>query len=87
MKISVLSAGLAAVLSFAMVGCDVEQTREGELPEVDVQGGQMPAYDVDAPDVDVSMEESKVKVPDVDVDMKEKTIETPRVDIDLPEDN
>ncbi|QEG39746.1 hypothetical protein [Roseimaritima ulvae] len=87
MKISVLSAGLAAVLGFTLVGCDVEKTREGDLPEVEVQEGQMPAYDVDGPEVDVSMEESKVKVPDVDVDMEEKTVETPNVDIDLPEDN
>lgn len=89
MKISLLSAGLAAVLGFALVGCDVEKTREGEMPDVDVdvQEGQMPAYDVDGPEVDVNMEESKVKVPDVDVDMEEKTIKTPDIDIDLPEDN
>lgn len=87
MKKSILCSGLAGVLSFAFIGCDIEQTREGEMPNVEVEGGQMPAYDVDAPDVDVTTEQEKVTVPDVDVDMEEKTIEVPKVDVDLPEDN
>ncbi len=86
MRKSFLYSSLAAMLTFALVGCDVEQTREGELPTVDVDPGQVPAYDVDAPDVDVSMEESTVEVPDVDVEMKEKEVEMPSIDIDLPKD-
>jgi hypothetical protein len=86
-----ISAVLSGTLVCVFTGCDVEQTREGELPDidVDVQGepGQLPAYDVDTPDVDVSTEEKEVSVPDVDVETEEKTIEVPDVDVSLPEDD
>jgi hypothetical protein len=79
---------IASALMFGAIGCDVDQTREGKLPDVDVdvsaEPGQLPAYDVDAPDVDVSMEEKKVLVPKVV--MEEETISVPDVDVDVPED-
>ena len=64
-KLAILLAG-----SFAMAACDVDQTREAELPEVDVNatGGQLPEYDVDAPTVNVGTENKTVEVPTVDVD-------------------
>lgn len=67
MNKTLLAAAVAA--AFAVTGCDFEQTREGELPEVDVdvEGGQLPAYEVDAPDVDVKMEEKTIKVPTVEI--------------------
>jgi hypothetical protein len=51
-----------------LVGCEVEQTEEGEMPDVSVEGGNLPEYDVDAPDVDVSTEERTITVPTVDVE-------------------
>lgn len=73
----------AATIALLLAGCDVEQTQEARLPDVDVQGGQAPAYDVDAPDVDVTTEERTVTVPDVDVDVKtkERSVTVPDVDI------
>jgi uncharacterized lipoprotein len=73
----------AAAFALTMSGCDVDQTREAKLPDVDVEGGQAPAYDVDAPDVDVNTEERTVTVPDVDVDVnkQERTVTVPDVDI------
>ncbi len=61
--------GLTIVAAAALASCEVEQTEEGEMPKVDVQGGNLPKYDVDAPDVDVSMKKKtiEVTVPDVDV--------------------
>lgn len=65
---------LALLMAFLVVtfttGCRVRQTEEGEMPDVDVQveGGKVPEYDVDAADVDVKMEEKTIKVPDVDVE-------------------
>ena len=47
--------------------CSVEQTREGEAPEVNVEGGQAPAYDVDAPDVTVTQDTQQVVTPDIEV--------------------
>ena len=63
-------------MSFGFTACEVEQTQEGEMPEVDVnvEGGQLPKFDVDGPDVDVDgeveMKPLKVPVPKVDVDVK-----------------
>lgn len=55
-------------------GCRVRQTQEGEVPKVEVKGGQVPKYDVDAPKVEVKTEERTVKVPTgVDVTYPEDT--------------
>lgn len=63
----------AAIMSSAALGlaaCDVEQTEEGAMPDVDVsvEGGNLPEYDVDVPDVDVEMEETTIEVPTIDVE-------------------
>lgn len=67
MKIRALSALLAPVLAFGIAACDVDQTEEGALPDVDVEGGQLPEYDVDPADVDVGTDTQQVIVPDIDV--------------------
>lgn len=61
---------IAATGFVALSACDVEQTKEGELPDVDVSAteGQLPAYDVDTADVNVTTEERTVEVPVVKVD-------------------
>ena len=55
---------------FAFAACDVDQTKEGELPDVDVNatGGQLPEYNVEGPSVNVGTENKTVEVPTVDVD-------------------
>ena len=55
----------------ALAGCDVDQTKEGELPDVDVNtsGGQLPEYNVEGPDVNIGTENKTVEVPTVDVDV------------------
>jgi len=60
---------VSGAMALGLSACDVDQTEEGELPEVDVDGGNMPEYDVETADVDVGTEEVTVDVPDVDVDM------------------
>ena len=68
-KSAVLAVALAS--TFALAACDVDQTQEGELPDVDVEvqdPGQVPKYDVDAPDVDVGTKDVTVPVPDIDVE-------------------
>lgn len=85
-KLSLVSAIL--LLSFSTVGCRVQQTQDAELPDVDVEveadPGQLPAYDVDGPEVEVGTTEETIKVPEVEVSAEEKTIEVPTIDIDLP---
>ena len=62
----------AALLTVSTTGCRVRQTQEGDMPDVKVEGGQVPKYDVDAADVDVKAgtEKREVTVPTVDVDVK-----------------
>jgi hypothetical protein len=55
-------------LAFAISACDVEQTEEAELPEVNATGGEMPAYDVDTADVDVGTQTETIEVPDIEVE-------------------
>ena len=69
MNTSIKTLALAAIcLSFA--GCDVDQTKEGDMPEVDVNvsGGQLPEYNVEGPDVTVGTENKTIQVPTIDVD-------------------
>lgn len=83
-----LSLGVICTLFsfFLLTGCQVEQTEEGELPEVDVavEEGNMPEYDVDFADVNVSMTEKTVTVPKVIVVTEEVDVQVPVVDVDLP---
>lgn len=78
---------LLASSALALSGCDVEQTEEGEMPDVDVEaeGGNLPEYDVDTPDVDVGTEERTITVPDVDVNPPEEEGDVPAEERD-PED-
>jgi len=48
----------------------VDQTKEGNLPDVDVNvsGGEMPEYDAEGPQVNVGTENKVVQFPTVDVD-------------------
>ena len=61
--------GAVLLTTLGMAGCDVEKTEDGSLPDVEVEGGNMPESDVDAPEVDVGTEEKVITVPDVDVTM------------------
>ena len=72
-----------------LVGCSVEQTEEGSLPDVDMQveEGNMPAYDVDTADVDVGTRETTMDVPKVDVYTEEEQVTVPTVGLDMPEDD
>ena len=61
---------LLAAGVFALAACDVDQTKEGELPEVEVNasGGQLPEFEVEGPTVNVGTENKTIQVPTVDVD-------------------
>lgn len=62
-----LSLAIAPLFVVGVAACDVDQTEEGDMPDVEVEGGQVPEYDVDAADVDVGTDTTTVEVPDVDV--------------------
>ena len=67
MKKLTLIAALAGT-ALALSACDVAQTEEGEMPEVTIDGGELPEYEVDVADVEVTTEEKTIEVPVVDVD-------------------
>ena len=78
----------AALLTVSATGCRVTQTQEGEMPDVDVnvKGGQVPKYDVDAPKVEVKSEDREVTVPtDVDVKTEKRTVKVPEVEVKPPQ--
>ncbi|WAC03261.1 hypothetical protein N7U66_06735 [Lacinutrix neustonica] len=88
MKNLVMSAIL--LLALATTSCKIDQNREAELPEVDVdvdtKAGQLPSYDVDWADVNVGTRTTMVKVPKVVIVMEEEEVEVPYVDVDMPDD-
>jgi len=79
----------SAALSAIIFSCNVEQKKETELPEVDVdvsaEEGQLPTYDVDWADVNVGTTTKMVKVPKVVVVMEEEEVEVPYIDVDMPD--
>lgn len=60
-------AGLIAILMLTGV-IDISQTEDANLPEITVEEGDMPEFDVDTADVDVGSDTVEVEVPTIDVD-------------------
>jgi uncharacterized lipoprotein len=60
---------LAAASGLGLAACDVDQTKNAQLPDVDVNatGGQLPEFNVTTPEVSVGTENKTVQVPDVDL--------------------
>jgi hypothetical protein len=71
------------IILFATGFWSVDQTREGELPDVDVsaEGGQLPAFDPDSKEVVVGTTETNIEVPDVDVDTENTSVAVPVVGV------
>ncbi|WP_228241992.1 hypothetical protein [Porphyrobacter sp. GA68] len=67
----IIAVALAGGALLGLSACDVDQTQEGELPTVDVQGGQLPEYDVRPAEVEVQTGTTQVEVPTVDVDVRQ----------------
>ena len=65
---------LVGASCFAMAACDVDQTKEGNLPDVDVNatGGELPEFNVEGPTVNVGTENTVVQTPTVDVDVPDE---------------
>lgn len=82
-KIGVLMAALTMVV--ALGACSVEQTEEGEMPDVNVEGGNMPEYDVEPVDIEITTDTATVTVPDVDVSTQTATVTVPKVDVKPPQ--
>lgn len=87
--IAAATIGSAALLTTA---CDINQTREAELPDVDVsaESGQLPEYEVvktqdgEMPSMDVDVEGGKL--PAYDVETADIQVETKTVEVEVPKD-
>lgn len=83
---------LSAVLCIFFYSCDVKQTKEAKLPDVDLdidvdadaEAGQLPSFDVDWADVNIGTTTKTVKIPKVIVVMEEVEVEVPYLDVDMP---
>ena len=73
---------LVVIAAFAFGLIDINQTKDAKLPEVAVQGGQAPAFDVDTAKVNVGSKETSVDVPKVDVGTTKEDIKLPTVDVE-----
>ena len=87
MKKLILPIALATVL---FTSCDIKKTDKAELPEVDVdidaEAGELPEYDVDWADVDISTRTETVEVPKLVVVMEEEEVEVPTIDVNMPDE-
>jgi hypothetical protein len=81
-----LAITLFIIALLPLAACRVEQEREGELPEVSVEGGQLPQYDVEPVDVDVDTETRRVEVP-TGIETEEREVTVPDVDVNPPDDD
>ncbi len=72
------------LLTFSLVSCQVEQEQQGQLPDVNVEPGQLPEYDIEGPDVNVGLREKTVVVPKVVVVQEKETVEVPYIDVNVP---
>lgn len=61
------AAALLVAAALPLTACSVEKEEEGELPEVEVQGGKLPEYDVDPAKVEIKADTQKVITPDIDI--------------------
>jgi len=61
--------GFVVAMGVLLTGaaCTAEVEEEGELPNVEVEGGQAPQVDVDPAEVNVGTDTQTVVTPDVDV--------------------
>jgi hypothetical protein len=55
------------VSGLALGACTAEVEDEGSLPDVEVQGGDMPNIDIEPADINVTTDTSQVITPDVDI--------------------
>ena len=63
-----ISRAIALVGFLTLGACEVQQTEEGQLPDVDVNssGAELPEFQAETTDVDVDTKQTEVTVPTVE---------------------
>ena len=67
----IISLFAAPLFALGIAACDVDQTEEGDMPDIEVEEGELPAYDVQPADVDINQD--TVTVPDIDINDADDT--------------
>ncbi|WP_425038153.1 hypothetical protein [Primorskyibacter sp. S187A] len=58
---------VAAAIGFGIYMVDITQTEETRLPEISIDGGQLPSFDADVGSIEMTEEEVTVTVPQLEV--------------------
>ncbi|WP_414621339.1 hypothetical protein [Calothrix sp. CCY 0018] len=72
------------MLVVPLTSCQVEKEQAARLPEVNIEPGRLPEYDIEGPDVKVGVTKRTVTVPKVIVVQEQETVEVPYIDVNLP---
>ncbi|WP_416881319.1 hypothetical protein [Marivita sp.] len=74
MKIGAIlaSVALVAAVAFGVYMVDIDQTEEGALPTVSIEGGNLPEYEAEVGDIEVGERDITVTVPTVDIESPEE---------------
>jgi hypothetical protein len=65
---------LLPAAALAMSSCTVQKTKEGEVPEVEVEPGKLPEYDVDPAKIEIKKDTKTVVVPKIEIKTKRDTV-------------
>lgn len=81
---------LMAISSIGLYSCDIDKTKDGELPTVDVDvdtdPGKLPEFDVDWVDINVGTTTKTITVPTVEIVMEEREVEVPYINAEWPDE-
>ena len=80
-KLNLMSLALLFAVGGLLSACDVEQTEQARLPDVDMEvedTGNLPEYDVDTPEVELDTETVEVQVPEVEIQSDNEVVEEER---------
>ena len=74
MKLGAIIGIIVVVLAiiFGIYMIDIDQTEEAQLPEVNIEGGNMPEFDAEVGEIKVEEEEVTVTVPTLEVNPPEE---------------
>ena len=69
MKTGLVIGGVAAAIAigFGVYMVDIDQTQEAALPEVTVEGGQLPEFNAEVGEINITEEEVTVTVPEMNI--------------------
>ena len=58
---------VAAAIGFGIYMVDIDQTQETVMPEIEIEGGQLPEFNADVGEISVTEETVTVTVPQVNI--------------------